>query len=57
MILYLLHLCYFCARRSRGRPTAKWLDDIVGLAGTMWMRLAQDWLSWRVKEEAYTQQW
>lgn len=23
----------------------------------IWMRLAQDWLSWRAVEVAYTQQW
>lgn len=43
--------------RSAGRPQMRWRDDIVGFAGVTWMRSAQDRQEWRVKEEAYIQQW
>lgn len=42
------------ARRHRGRPTARLSGDILG---KLWMKLAQDRLSWGSNEEAYTQQW
>lgn len=44
-------------RRSVGRPSARWSDDIVKVSGRTWIRLAQDRDEWRIKKEAYAQQW
>lgn len=44
-------------RRSVGRPPTRWTDDLVKVAGSRWMRAAQDRMSWRSKGEAYVQQW
>lgn len=43
--------------RSRGRPLARWVDDIEAIEGKTWMKTAQCRLEWRLREEAYTQQW
>ncbi|KPJ09972.1 hypothetical protein RR48_05835 [Papilio machaon] len=43
-------------KRKRGRPKARWIDDIVKIAGKAWMRTAADRDKWRNMEEAYTQQ-
>ncbi|KAI5652133.1 hypothetical protein NE865_00471 [Phthorimaea operculella] len=45
------------AKRSVGRPPARWSDDIIKLAGPHWTRLAQDLEDWRCREEAYTISW
>jgi hypothetical protein len=39
-----------------GLPT-RWTDDLVKVAGSRWMRAAQDRSSWRTLREAYIQQW
>jgi hypothetical protein len=44
-------------RRSVGRPPTRWTDDLVKVAGSRWMRTAQDRSSWRTLGEAYVQQW
>jgi hypothetical protein len=44
-------------RRSVGRPPTRWIDDLVKVAGSHWMRAAQDRTSWRTLGEAYVQQW
>ncbi|KPJ10168.1 hypothetical protein RR48_04991 [Papilio machaon] len=44
-------------RRSVGRPSARWTDDLVKVARVSWMRVAQDRSSWRSLGEAYAQQW
>jgi hypothetical protein len=44
-------------RRSVGRPPTRWTDDLVKVAGSRWMRAAQDRSSWRSLGEAYVQQW
>ena len=44
-------------RRSVGRPQMRWSDDIRGCAGGGWMQCAQDRELWRIKGEAYVQQW
>jgi hypothetical protein len=36
-----------------GRPPTKWTDDLVKVAGSHWMRAAQDQSSWRALGEAY----
>jgi hypothetical protein len=40
-----------------GRPSARWIDDLVKVAESRWMRAAQDRSSWRTLGEAYVQQW
>jgi hypothetical protein len=40
-------------RRSVGRPPTRWTDDLVKVAGSSWMRAAQDRSSWRTLGEAY----
>ncbi|RVE40503.1 hypothetical protein evm_014848 [Chilo suppressalis] len=44
-------------RRSVGRPPTRWTDDLVKVAGSRWMRVAQDRSVWRSLGEAYAQQW
>lgn len=44
-------------RRYRGRPPARWSDDLVKVAGRQWLGLAQDRNKWREQEEIHTQQW
>jgi hypothetical protein len=44
-------------RRSVGRHPTRWTDDLVKVAGSRWMRAAQDRSSWRTLGEAYVQQW
>ncbi|CAH2088608.1 unnamed protein product [Euphydryas editha] len=40
--------------RKRGRPTARWSDDIVQTAGKRWMETAKDRDAWNSLEEAFT---
>ncbi|KAI8433376.1 hypothetical protein MSG28_015417 [Choristoneura fumiferana] len=40
-----------------GRPPTRWSDDLVKIAGSRWMRKAQDRSEWRALGEAYVQQW
>lgn len=42
------------AKRKKGRPTARWVDDIPEVAGGDWMKAATDRKKWRQLEEAYT---
>lgn len=44
-------------KRSVGRPPARWTDDLRKVAGTGWMRTAEDRDLWRKVGEAYVQQW
>jgi exonuclease III len=44
-------------RRSVGRPPTRWTDDLSKVAGSRWMRAAQDRSLWRSLGEAYVQQW
>ena len=41
-------------QRKRGRPYARWADDLTKIAGTHWMRLAKDREKWSSLEEAFT---
>ena len=41
-------------KRSRGRPRARWQDDIVAQAGKDWMFTAKDREKWNSLEEAFT---
>lgn len=41
-------------QRKRGRPIARWTDDIVQIASTSWMRVAKDRDRWSSLEEAFT---
>lgn len=40
--------------RKQGRPRARWIEDIVKLAGKELMKTAKDKSKWRHLEEAYT---
>lgn len=40
-------------KRNRGRQSKRWDDDISGLVGKMWTRLARDREVWKSLEEAY----
>nr|XP_026494144.1 uncharacterized protein LOC113399266 [Vanessa tameamea] len=42
------------AKRKKGRPTARWVDDIPEVAGRDWVKTASDRKKWRQLEEAYT---
>ncbi|KAI8441232.1 hypothetical protein MSG28_014881 [Choristoneura fumiferana] len=44
-------------RLAVGRPPTRWSDDLVKIAGSRWMRKAQDRSEWRALGEAYVQQW
>ncbi|CAH2107217.1 unnamed protein product [Euphydryas editha] len=41
-------------KRRRGRPKARWIDDILQLAGRDWMKTANDRKKWGQLEEANT---
>ena len=41
-------------QRLRGRPLTRWQDDIVGLAGHSWTKIAQSRERWQALEEAFT---
>lgn len=43
--------------RNRGKPLARWSDDIAKAAGPMWRRKAKDRSVWSALEEAYILQW
>ena len=40
-----------------GRPPARRSDDLRRVAGSNWMRRAEDRAQWRALGEAYVQQW
>ncbi|CAG9116424.1 unnamed protein product [Plutella xylostella] len=44
-------------KRSVGRPPFRWTDDLRRVAGSGWMRKAEDRVLWRSLGEAYVQQW
>ena len=43
--------------RRRGRQKTRWVDDIRKVAGTNWIREAQDRKRWKRHAEAFVQQW
>ena len=40
--------------RRRGRPLARWVDDITHIAGRDWLRVASNRDKWNSLEEAFT---
>ncbi|GFO22032.1 hypothetical protein PoB_004853700 [Plakobranchus ocellatus] len=44
-------------RRGRGRPEARWMDDIRRAAGAQWQRKAQDRRKWKTSAEGCNLQW
>ena len=44
-------------KRSRGRPSRRWQDDIAEKEGTTWIRKASDRLQWKTLMEGYILQW
>ena len=44
-------------KRSVGRPSTRWTDDLIKTAGSRWMRAASNRSYWRSLGEAYVQQW
>ncbi|CAH2226846.1 jg584 [Pararge aegeria aegeria] len=40
-------------KRSVGRPPARWTDDLKKVAGSGWMRKAEDLVWWRAHVNAY----
>ncbi|GFO47340.1 endonuclease-reverse transcriptase [Plakobranchus ocellatus] len=42
---------------ERGRPEARWMDDIRRAAGLQWQRKAQDRRKWKTSAEGYILQW
>ncbi|GFN92895.1 endonuclease-reverse transcriptase [Plakobranchus ocellatus] len=44
-------------RGDRGRPEARWMDDIRRAAGPQWQREAQDRRKWKKSVEGYILQW
>ncbi|GFO10234.1 endonuclease-reverse transcriptase [Plakobranchus ocellatus] len=43
--------------RYRGRPEARWTDDVRKAAGPQWKRNAQDRRKWKTSVEGYILQW
>ena len=43
--------------RRKGRQKIRWVDDIRKVAGTNWIRKAQDRAQWKRHAEAFVQQW
>ena len=44
-------------KRRKGRLRTRWEDEIRFRVGTAWEREVNDREEWRVKGEAYAQQW
>ena len=44
-------------KRPVGRPPARWTDDLKRMAGSGWIRRAEDRVWWRELGKAYVQQW
>ena len=44
-------------KRSRGRPSRRWQDDITEKEGTTWIRKATDRRRWKTLTEGYILQW
>ena len=44
-------------KRSRGRPSRRWQDDITEKEGTTWIRKATDRQQWKTLMEGYILQW
>ena len=44
-------------KRSRGRPSRRWQDDITEKEGTTWIRKATDRRRWKTFMEGYILQW
>ena len=44
-------------KRSRGRPSRRWQDDITEKEGTTWIRRATDRRNWKTLMEGYILQW
>ena len=44
-------------KRSRGRPSRRWQDDITEKEGTSWIRKATDRRQWKTLMEGYILQW
>ncbi|CAH2218367.1 jg7122 [Pararge aegeria aegeria] len=44
-------------KRSAGRPPTRWTNDLKKVAGSGWMRKAEDRVWWRALGKAYVQQW
>ena len=44
-------------KRPVGRPPARWTDDLKRVAGSGWIRRAEDRVWWRELGKAYIQQW
>ena len=44
-------------KRSRGRPSRRWQDDITKTEGTTWNREATDRRQWKALIEGYILQW
>ena len=44
-------------KRSRGRPSRRWQDDITEKEGTTWIRKAADRQRWKTLMEGYILQW
>ncbi|KAJ2941256.1 hypothetical protein O0L34_g3453 [Tuta absoluta] len=42
-------------KRSRGRPTKRWEDDLKKVAGPAWIHTAKDRSKWKSLEEAYVE--
>ena len=43
--------------RRRGRPHARWQDELVNATGGRWWRKARDREDWKIRGEAFVQQW
>jgi hypothetical protein len=44
-------------KRKRGRPRARWEDEIIKIAGPNWSIKAQDGQTWNTLGETFIQQW
>ena len=44
-------------KRSRGRPSIRWQDDITEKEGTTWIRKETDRRRWKTLMEGYILQW
>ena len=44
-------------KRTRGRPSRRWQDDITEKEGTTWIRKATDRRKWKTLMEGYILQW
>jgi hypothetical protein len=43
--------------RKQGRPSGRWVNELIRMCGVEWTQIAQDRQEWKRIGEAFIQQW